>query len=115
MRLKLTHLVGAFLLFAYARSEACDKKCRDFYYNCNPVVETDKPDEVIDCNSVKYHGRCPEFCSMCFPCEMASMDDLKDVEDELNARIDDLEDKIDELQAELDDNSGGDSGEPSDR
>ncbi len=111
MRLKLASVFFAFLAFKCVNSEACNKKCRDYYYNCDPIVETDRPDEVIDCTTQKYKLRCPEFCTVCAPCEMASMEDLNDAISSLEK---DLKEDIDDLQSQLDekdnDNDNDDDG-----
>ena len=55
-----------------ASDEKCNKDCQNYYYNCNPGqfgLESDKPDEKIDCEENKYKLRCPLLCGLCTPCD----------------------------------------------
>ena len=104
MILNVVCVLLAFLTFTYVKSEACNKKCRDYYYNCDPVIESDKPDEIIDCTTQRFQLRCPEFCSVCAPCEMASMEDLEESQKEMESKLDDgLNDVKDHVDNTVDD------------
>ncbi len=93
--MQLLRLLAAVVCFVEVSTE-CDKRCRDFYYNCRALdgVPTDKPSEVVNCDENKFKLRCPELCNLCTDCDFVT-------KEELAAELSGLEKSISELEVKL--------------
>ena len=77
IEMQLLRLLAAVVCFVEVSTE-CDKRCRDFYYNCRALdgVPTDKPSEVVNCDENKFKLRCPELCNLCTDCDFVTTEEL---------------------------------------
>ena len=103
--MQLVQFLVAALCFVQVSSE-CDKKCRDFYYNCRALegVPTDKPWEVVNCEEDTYKLRCPELCNECTDCDFVTTEELEKKLSGLEDTISDLEKRLkDQFEEKLED------------
>ena len=80
------------VMWLVSTEEGCNKRCRDFYYNCDTGaigLDSDKPDEVIDCEQNRYKLRCPVTCNACTPCDFEKL--FENVKEELETLKEEVE------------------------
>ncbi len=106
------------LALSVAASQACETVCNDYYRNCKPMngLESDKPDEVINCAQEEFQLKCPLLCKECTQCDFVlastfegtidkleqefakEVDAMETANQELEGDIKELMDEIEELK-----------------